>query len=162
MARKYLATYLNDHLAGSSSVLELLEHLASAYAGSETERFAAELRAEVYADREELEGLMGRLEVSQSVPRRASAWVAEKLARLKLQLDDPAAGALRLLESMDAISLGIEGKRELWAALAATAETDPGLRGLDYGRLQQRAKDQRSRVEVVRIEAATAALISNL
>jgi|RhiMetdeSRZDD1v2_1073273.scaffolds.fasta_scaffold609614_2 hypothetical protein len=31
MANKYLATYLNDHLAGSVAAIELLEHLEAAY-----------------------------------------------------------------------------------------------------------------------------------
>jgi hypothetical protein len=36
--------YLNDHLAGSVTALELLEHLEKTHAGTTMERFAAELR----------------------------------------------------------------------------------------------------------------------
>ena len=54
--------------------------------------------------------------------------------------------------------MGIEGKRLLWRALAAAAEGTPGLRGTDYGRLEQRAEDQRQRVEAFRLEAAREAL----
>lgn len=157
MAHKHLATYLNDHLAGSTVALELLAHVASAYAGTDVERVAVALRAEVDADRKELEGLMMRLEIGQSTPRKASAWLGGKLAQLKMQLDDPSAGELRLLESMEALSLGIEGKRLLWAALQAATE-DPALCGPDYGRLEQRAREQRDRVEAVRVDAARAAL----
>jgi hypothetical protein len=40
----------------------------------------------------------------------------------------------------------------------AAAEVSPKLRGIDYERLAERAKDQRRRVEPMRLEAAKAAL----
>jgi hypothetical protein len=156
--RKHLATYLNDHLAGAVTLLELLGHVISAYPGTEVERFARGLRDEVTADRRELEALMERFGVSQSTTRKASAWLSEKLAQLKLKADDRHAGALRLLEATEAMSLGIEGKRSLWLALDRAAERDPALRGCDYDRLRQRAEDQRQRVEAVRLQAAAEAL----
>jgi hypothetical protein len=56
---------------------------------------------------------MARLGVPTSAPRRAAAWLAEKLTELKLRLDDPSGGALRLMETLEAVSVGIEGKRLL-------------------------------------------------
>ena len=158
MSHKHLATYLNDHLAGAVTAIDLLSHLESAYAGTDPAGWAADLRADIEADRRELEGLMARWGVSQSPPRKASAWVGEKLAELKLRLDDPAAGAFRLMETTEAVSLGIEGKRSLWRSLAAAAEQSADLRGVDYDRLIRRAEDQRGRAEAVRLEAAKAAL----
>src|SRR5262245_26657022 len=104
MATKHLATYLNDHLAGSEAALELLEHLEQAHAGTPTAGFAARLRADIVADRGELEALMGRAQAAPSRPRKAAAWLAEKVTELKLRLDDPAGGALRLLEVLEAVS----------------------------------------------------------
>jgi hypothetical protein len=63
-----------------------------------------------------------------------------------------------LLESLEALSLGIEGKRVLWLALSAAAEVTSGLRIADYERLQDRAEEQRNRVEERRLEVAKAAL----
>ena len=158
MADEHIATYLNDHLAGSVAALELLEHLEAAHSGTPLERFFAELRADVAADQQELEGLMGRLDIAESRTRKTSAWLAEKITELKLRLDDPAGGDLRLLESLEVVAVGIDGKRALWLALAAVAEEAPGLRLVDYQRLEQRATEQRRRVEVVRLEAAKRAL----
>jgi len=158
MAEKHIATYLNDHLAGSTAALELLEHLEASHAGTEVARFAAELRAEVAADRGELERLMERLEVSESRTRKATAWLAEKGSELKLRWDDLTGGALRLLEALDALSIGIEGKRLLWRALSAAAEDAPALQGVDYEGLTRRAEEQRGRVETVRLDAARKAL----
>jgi hypothetical protein len=156
MSNEHLALYLNDHLAGSAAALELLEHLEREHVGSATERFVAELRADITADRQELEALMARLHVSSGPPRKAAAWLAEKATELKLRLGDPAGGAFRLLESLEGVSLGIEGKRLLWRALAAASRDAPALLGPDYERLQRRAEEQRQQVEVVRLTAALA------
>jgi hypothetical protein len=157
MADEHLATYLNDHLAGSVAAIELLEYLEKAHADTAMARFFAELRADVEADRRELEALMDRLHIAKSLPRKVTAWLTEKVTQLKLRLDDPKGGPLRLLEALEALALGIEGKRALWRALAAATETDPRLQGVDYERLAQRAEKQRRRVEVARLEAARSA-----
>lgn len=79
MAKPHLATYLNDHLAGSVAALDLLAHLEKTHAGSTVGDFAAGLRGEIAADRDELESLMKSWAVAESRPRQAAAWLAEKL-----------------------------------------------------------------------------------
>jgi hypothetical protein len=158
MADEFLAIYLNDHLAGSVVAIELLQHLERAYVGRPVERFAADLRAEIQADQQELQRLMGELNVTESRARQATAWIAEKMTMIKLRLDDWAGGDFRLFEALEALSLGIEGKKSLWVALAGAAENVPALRRLDYSRLVERALDQRDRVEAKRLETAQAAL----
>lgn len=158
MADDTVATYLNDHLAGSVAAIDLLAHLQDVHGGHGPDRFLAALRTDIEADRQELERLMDRLGVAESRTRKAGAWLSEKVSHLQLRLDDPAAGSLHLLEAFDALATGIEGKRSLWRALAAAAEEAPSLQGPDYARLEQRAEDQRVRLETVRLEAARAAL----
>lgn len=158
MAHEHLATYLNDHLAGSVLALELLEHLEGVHSDDPLRDFFSKLRADIAADRDELEVLMKALNIDQSRTRKASAWLAEKFTELKLRFDDPQAGALLLFESLEALSLGIEGKRSLWTVLAATAETMPSLGIANYDRLQQRAREQRDRVEELRLKTALTAL----
>ena len=158
MADDYIATYLNDHLAGSVVAVELMENLETVYAGQPIADFIAKLRADIEVDILELEALMGQLQISESRTRKASAWLTEKFTQLKLRLDDPAHGDLRLFESLEALSLGIEGKRSLWLALSAAAELSPQLRIANYQRLQQRAEEQRARVEGQRLELARKAL----
>jgi hypothetical protein len=156
MAEHYVATYLNDHLAGSEIALELLDLVDQTH--DPARRFASELRAEIAADRRELEAVMARLKVAVSRSRKAAAWLSEKIMELKLRLDDRKGGALHQLEIWEALSLGIEGKRLLWRSLAAATESTPGHEGTDYGLLQRRADEQRQGVENVRLEAAKAAL----
>ncbi|MDX6304752.1 MAG: hypothetical protein QOI77_1721 [Blastocatellia bacterium] len=158
MADENIATYLNDHLAGSVVALELLEHLEKTHSGSPLEDFFRRLHADISSDRADLQALMARLDISESRTRKASAWLAEKMTEVKLRLDDPQAGSLRLLESLEALSLGIEGKRSLWLALASAAERSTTLKIMDYRHMEHRASEQRDRVEQVRIDTARKAL----
>jgi hypothetical protein len=159
MPQHHLATYLNDHLAGSAAALELLGYLEQAYTGTPQSSFFAALGAEVATDRDELKAIMNRLGVPESRPRKIAGWLTEKITQLKLLLDDGRGGPLSLLEAIEAVALGIEGKRALWYALAAAAEVTPRLQGIDYDRLAQRARDQRCRIELARLEAARIALV---
>lgn len=158
MADDHIATYLNDHLAGSVVAVELMENLESVFAGKPIAAFVAGLRVEVEEDVRDLKGIMQRLDISESRTRKVSAWVTERFTELKLRMDDPTGGELRLFESLEALSLGIEGKRSLWMSLSTAAEGTPQLRIADYQRLKQRAEDQRARVEAERLEAAKLAL----
>lgn len=157
MANEHLAIYLNDHLSGSLAAVELLEHLQTAYSGSELGKVFAELRSDIESDREELKRLMEQLQITQSSSRKAGAWIAEKLAELKMRLDDSAHGPLRLLEGLEALELGITGKLGLWRALIAAADVAPALNFLDYERLATRAAQQIETVEAYRLNAAQAA-----
>ena len=154
MANEHLATYLNDHLAGSVVAVELMESLESSHEGTPVATFIRTLRADIEADQKELQRLMTALEISESRTRKVSAWLTEKLSQLKLRFDDSEDGNLRLFESLEALSLGIEGKQSLWRALRAVAENSPALQVMDYEKLLQRAQEQRDRVEGKRIEVA--------
>jgi hypothetical protein len=158
MTNQYLATYLIDHLAGSVAAIELLEDLEAVYADTALASFFAELKTDIEADRQELQALMNRLQIVESQARMVIAWLTEKCVELKLRLDDSSRGPLRLLESLEAVGLGIQGKLGMWHALSAAALDFPPLQRLaDYERLAQRAEEQRRRVEVVRLESAKAA-----
>lgn len=159
MTDDHLATYLKDHMAGSMAAIDLLRHLEAAHDETPTGSFASGLRAEIEADRQELQSLMERLDVDESRLRKASAWLGGKFAELKLRLEDRSAGELQLLESLEVLSLGIEGKRGLWRALEAAAQDAPSLQVADYERLTQRAVEQRNLVEGMRLEAARKALV---
>jgi hypothetical protein len=158
VANESLATYLNDHLAGSVVALELLDHLEEDGAGTAEASLLTDVHADIEADRQELEAFMAQIGIAVSAPKKATGWLVEKLSELKLNLDDAGGGALRRLEALEMVSLGIAGKQALWDALAAAAEDAPELNGLDYARLGQRAETQRGMVERLRLHAAKEAL----
>ena len=151
---KNLITYLNDHLAGSVAALELLDHLIETYQGKPLERFFKDLRSDIDADQGELQDLIERLGEKESPVRKAGLWVAEKLSRAKIRLSDSEENRMGLFHALEGLVLGITGKRSLWTALAAAADTVPELRELDYVRLEKRAAEQSDRVDAKRLEIA--------
>ncbi|MBA3450860.1 MAG: hypothetical protein H0T18_06585 [Chloroflexia bacterium] len=152
MVNESLATYLNDHLAGSVVALELLDHLAEQ--NDSTRTMLTTLHSDITADRETLERLMAQLDITTSRPRQAAAWLVEKLSELKLRLDNLSGSALRQLEGLEAVAMGIDGKIALWHALAAVRDDVPELKRLDYLELLRRAEAQRQVVEELRLRAA--------
>lgn len=147
-----LATYLNDHLAGSVAAVEMLTYLEKLHQPTDLSRILGELRVEIMSDRRELDALMSSLGIAASPPRKALAWITEKLAEMKLALDDRVGGPLHTLEALEAIALGIDGKRGLWHALAFVNIRE--LHVGDFHRLSSRAVEQRAKIESSRLEAA--------
>jgi hypothetical protein len=154
---KELTNYLNDHLAGSVGALELLDRLIDTYRDKPLENFFQGLRDDIRHDQEQLKELMQKLGAEESAVRKAGAWVVEKLSRAKIDLDEAAAGETGLLLALEALVLGITGKRSLWRALQAASRAMPQLARLDYVGLEKRAIEQCERVEAKRLEAARTA-----
>lgn len=158
MASDALAIYLNDHLAGSVGALELIDTLA---ANEESRPLADTLRGlhrEISADQRMLRELIARLDAGESSVKRAAAWLGEKAGRIRLALAAREEPALARLEGLEALAMGILGKRGLWLALAQVAESDARLQGPPYGELEVRALAQHEIVERERLAAAREAL----
>ena len=154
---KELATYLNDHLAGSVAAIELLDHLAEKFEGQWLGTFFRGVRDDVQADQDVLHGLIKKLGIEESSLRKAGAWIVEKFGQTKLDVSGNEPGGLGLLQALEGLALGITGKQLLWRSLA-TATTNSRLQGTDFVRLEQRAKEQFERVEAERLKAASEAL----
>jgi hypothetical protein len=158
MSIEILATYLNDHLAGSVMAIELLDHLRELSRGTERERLFTSLQSEIEEDQKVLQGLLREVGGKESRVRKVTAWLTEKLAETKLKLDDPGGGELRLLEALETLELGILGKLALWRALRVAADSVPHIRKLNLTALERRAEEQHGRVEAERLRVARAAL----
>jgi uncharacterized protein YukE len=146
-----LHTYLNDHLAGSVAAIELLEKLIEQHSEDRFAKTFRDWRAEIQADQETLRDLIRKLGAEESAIRKAGAWVAEKFSRIKVGDLDDSAG---LLQALEALALGITGKRLLWRSLAAITPNFAALQGTDFGELEKRAQEQFERVETLRLEMA--------
>lgn len=153
---KALASYLNDHLAGSVAAVELLEHLIKSHECTPRQKFFETLHADVTADQEVLRELLQRIS-GESTIRKAGGWIAEKIGRLKIKASGENPGELGFLEALEALVLGITGKQLLWRALNASLGGAALLRGTDLQKLAERASEQLERVEALRLEAARAA-----
>jgi hypothetical protein len=153
MATDALVTYLNDHLAGSTAALQLLDHLVEESDAGENRKFFTTLRAEIAEDRGVLEDLVRRIGDHPSAFRTVGGWLAEWFGRLKLKLDDPSGDSVAELEALEVLLLGIHGKQALWDALVVVAAAVPSWADVNFARLAQRAADQTARVEARRLDA---------
>jgi hypothetical protein len=149
-----LATYLNDHLAGSVAALNMIDHLIETFEKKPLAQFFRDLRGEIAADQADLQWLIEKLDKEHNAIRKAGAWVAEKLSRAKIDPGESPEGQMGLYLAFEGLVLGITGKLVLWRGLEAAFVGAPELRGLDYAELQVRAKEQRDRVEAKRLELA--------
>ena len=158
MPSKYLAIYLNDHLAAATGGLELVKRIANQNEDNELGRVASELQVEIEQDRETLKEFMRQLDASEDRAKAAFGWAAEKAGRLKLNGQLLGYSPLSPLVELEGLMLGLDGKRRLWVALAETGELAQRLGRERLQELIARAERQRDLVEQQRLAAARAAL----
>jgi hypothetical protein len=150
--RDILATYLDDHLAGSVHAIELLKTMRDDHKNEPLGEFAGKLIPEIEADRQQLLRLVERIGAGGSEMKQLAGWVGEKIGRIKLS--HRVTNSLSTFEALEFLELGIHGKWALWRALAEVSPAEPRLQGVDFQRLIRRADAQHSQVEEFRLELA--------
>ncbi|HEY3769619.1 MAG TPA: hypothetical protein VGN44_13175 [Candidatus Angelobacter sp.] len=150
-----LTTYLQDHFAGSMHAIELLKAMRDYHTGKSLGHFAAQLLAEIEADRDVLSELIQLTGATPGGIKEWGAWLAEKVSRLKLKHSSEE--GLGTFEALEFLVLGIHGKWALWHALAVVAPYDPRLRPADFTQLIARAESQHARVDERRLACAKSA-----
>jgi hypothetical protein len=151
-----LATYLNDHLAGSTVGVELARRARGSNEGTALGDFLARLAAEIEEDRDSLEEVMRAVGAGRDRIKVAGAWAGEKVGRLKLNGRLLGYSPLSRLVELEGLRLGVEGKACLWRMLRELA--DPRLAQFDFDALLARAERQRDELELHRLEAGRLAL----
>ena len=151
-------SYLNDHLAGSVSALELIEHWKDAHEDEPLGAFFSGAEADIRADQNKLRDVMPSLDIDESSVRKAGAWAAEKVGRARLLIAGDEPGGLGLVLSLEGLIMGITGKKLMWRSLAVASS--PELSGYDFDDLQRRADQQIATLEAKRIEVARGAFAS--
>ena len=149
-----LAIYLKDHDAGSEAALQILDHLEEHHGAGAIGNMARTLRPQFHSERAQVHALLHSLNDSFSAPRRLFGWLSEKALQLKLMADDPDNGALRLLETVEMLGLGVHGKRGMWKALEANKESARVLETMSFAELIAQAEAQEALIETVRLIAA--------
>ena len=148
---KELDSYLNDHLAGSITALELIAHWVEVHKAEPLRFFFVEIEREIKADQDKLRDVMRTLGVEESKLRKASAWAAEKVGRARMIIAGDEPGSLGLVLTLEGLVMGVTGKKLLWRALSATKLQK--LNGYDFEELQRRAEQQSQKIEAERISA---------
>ncbi|MGZ5291671.1 MAG: hypothetical protein ACXWEH_05020 [Actinomycetota bacterium] len=154
-----LHVYLNDHLAGSAAAIRLVRRRRDEGRAGELGEHLRGLLGEVEDDRGVLERVMASVGARPSPLKQSAAIGAEFMTRLKhvVPVVGSGSGEVALLEDLELLSLGIEGKRLLWRVLAAQAASDDRLREFDFAELEDRAARQRDGLERFRLDAASKA-----
>ncbi len=150
-AYERLRLYLNDHLAGSVGAIELLDNLIEHHSEDRFGKFFAGLRQEIRPDQDTLRDLIRKVGGEESTLRKAAGWLSEKFGRMKLGDGEDSA---ELLQAVEAIALGITGKKLLWRSLGAIGSSFSALQGMDFVALEKRAQGQFERVEDLRLQMA--------
>jgi hypothetical protein len=160
MNEKNLRIYLQDHLAGATTGLELARRIRGENEGSEYGPPLAKLADEIEADRRALQALMEDFGFGGDTLKNAGAWAAEKVGRLKMNGQLTGYSPLSRMEELEALLTGITGKQALWVALLQIAPDEPRLDAARLERLRNSAETQRQTVEGLREKAAREAFLS--
>ena len=113
----YLAVYLNDHLAGSTAIVELVRRAAREHEGTELGEFLTRLGAEISRDRQALRRVMDAAGARPDCLKILAAWAAEKVGRLKLNVRLTGRSPLSPFVELEAVEVGVYGKLLLWQVL---------------------------------------------
>lgn len=149
---RYLAIYLNDHLAGAALGVELARRLRSSNQGDpEFGEPLARICGEIEADRETLIRLTDRLGVKRDPVKPALAKVAERLGRLKPNGHLRGYSPLSRVLELEILASGIGGKMQLWNGLEESF--GDSLDGFDFHALAERADRQGQEVEDLHLAA---------
>ena len=154
MADERLTEYLNDHLAGSVGAIALIEHQIQKRPEDPVTVSLKRLLPDIEEDQACLEALVTGLGAQRSRVKSVGAWLSEKVSRLKLDAGPNAADSLGTLEALEALVLGIHGKRALWRLMETVYSEDARFGDIDFGALARRAEEQHDRVEGLRLEVA--------
>ncbi len=161
MTDKAVEVYLNDHLAGAMLGSDLAKSIRDRHEGTALGEVMRSIATEIEQDRQTLDDLMERMEVSRNPVKQVSGWLAEKATRVKfggLLSGAPEQGAFMALESL---ALGVEGKACLWRMLKELAGQYSPLAATNLDELITRAESQRTTLERERLQAGRRALQSD-
>ena len=153
-----LHIYLQDHLAGATFGLELVQRCHRNNEGTEFAEPLAELTVEIAEDRRTLRRIMHDVGADVSRTKVAIGWTLEKIRRLKPNGGLKYTPLARFLE-LESLVIGIAGKRAMWQALDDVAASYDRLGPHYFSNLAERADDQLSRVEALRLDAARTAFL---
>jgi hypothetical protein len=158
MADRAMDVYLNDHLGGATLGSDLAEQIRQRHEGEPLGEVMATIAAQIQEDRRALEALMEQMDVSRNPLKQATGWLAEKASQVKFSgvgSGAPDHGAFMALETL---TLGVEGKGKMWAALKLVQGHYPPLMSVNLDELIERAAAQHATLERERLAAAAPAL----
>ncbi|WP_367870956.1 hypothetical protein [Luteolibacter sp. Populi] len=153
-----LERYLNDHLAGATGALVMIDDVTARQTDATEERFFRDLKSAVEEDRRLLKRLLKSADLKESSVQKMAGGLTARAGRLKLLWEGMDPGELGIFEALEMLVLGIQGKRILWLMLGDIAPLFPEWSDVDFPALERKALAQRDAVEQRRRSAGRLAL----
>jgi hypothetical protein len=153
----FLGIYLKDQLAAGIVWRELARRAAHQNRDGDLGRALQRVTEAITEDVETFERIMNRLGVRPSRVKNAVAFAAERAGRLKLNGRIAGYSPLSRFVELEALVMGIEGKKVLWTTLGDLAGLRSRLAEIDFDELMIRAEQQRAELEPFRAAAGRTA-----
>ena len=141
--RRALIAYLRDHLSGADMAIRVVRRLGSTHRGTEDGTLFRRLSEELEEDRSIVKSLLKRLGASRRSIKRVASYASGTALSVTA---GGAPGDLSLLRTLEALSIGVQGKRCLWRALQ-NLNWVPPLNGVNFVELEAKAVRQWEAIE---------------
>lgn len=155
--RRSLVAYLKDHLSGADAAIQVVRRLRTAQEGSADARLFASLAAEFESDREVVRSIVAQLGASTQSVKRVAGHASGAILSLAAGGPSDTLSALRTLE---ALAIGVQGKRCMWRALQGLGSALDSPDGMSFAELETRAIRQWEAIERRRQAVAVEAFAS--
>lgn len=156
--RSRLGTYLNDHLAGSGVGLRLARRCAEENADNDFGPILQQLADEIEEEQKLLRRIISLLELPVNPLKKAAGAMLAHAGALKFNNKVFSYSPLSRLLELEALLIGVLGKRCLWQTLELVATEEPALTEFDFSALRERSDRQMSQLGQLRMQARYPAL----
>ena len=151
--KRYLETYLQDHYAAATAGVSLARRIASQNTANPVGQKVSELAEEIEDEATVLRNILRALDISPSLVKGASARVAEKLGRLKLNNEVVRYSPLSRVLELEGLQSGVRAKQCLWRALLLACDHHPELQNFPLAELRDQADIQLERLQALHHDA---------
>ncbi len=142
--RQALIAYLRDHLSGSDMAIRVVRRLGSAHKGTEDGMLFRRLSQELEEDRSVVRALLTGLGASGRSMKRLAGYASGAVLSVTAG-GEP--GNLSLLRTLEALSIGVQGKRCMWRAMQNLRATPSTVHGTNFVELEAKAVRQWEAIE---------------
>jgi hypothetical protein len=151
-----LATYLRRHVAGAEAALGMTKALLDSETEPDVTAFLERLVDAIDRERGVVVAALSQLDEGPGLVARGLDVASNVAMKVKdvLPTDAPTE-----LEGLEALAVGVWGKRLLWGTLMTVAELDERFRDLPLEELSRQADDQERELVRLRQRAIRAAVI---
>ena len=139
-----LVAYLHDHLGGSDVAFQVVDGLVWTAQSREDATLFRRLSNEFEEDRAVVRTLLTQLGASGRSIKRVAGYVSGAVLRVAAG-GEP--GDLALLRTLEALAIGVQGKRCLWRALQNLGVVPSTVLGMSFVELEARAIHQWEAIE---------------